>query len=307
MPTTLDSPNPAPGPHGPGLHATVWRRLAPEAAAAERAAASALATEVIRRLRRTGLWQPPRRITQSIALSDLPKLHYGLSGLPRDEHETAVLLLHAMRHGSNRLVNLWNPGDAGRSRSYVDEIPGHGKDFGAFTVTRRHFRTLALGSNGEGAMVVDQHCKLIVQSAREPRTREIDYHHIQGWTDRTALPASTFDAVCSALQRSAPHAVGGTFNCAGGIGRSATMLLEQAMRDYLRRAHAMNRCVSYEQLCAKVAGWVTEMRALRSDGVMPDGSQLRMLLLHGRTLLEHERPREAATGTAAHVPMPEMA
>ncbi|MCZ2495792.1 hypothetical protein GN316_03390 [Xylophilus sp. Kf1] len=214
---------------------------------------------------------------------------------PVRTRDVAAMLKCALRSSAPRIVNLMNPGDMGIPHSYVDRMPeGRPCRIGPLDVVRQTVGRQALGPNGHGGDLVQVRTLLHVRDRSQPLHpwRTIDHEAIQGWVDTARLPPRTFEHLWRSIYQ--PGRIDqGVVHCAGGVGRTPTLMWRLAFQSFLDQANRQGRLVTRAETANFLDKLTQEARAMRGNQVLPDEGQIRMLYESCLAYLPYQRVAQA--------------
>jgi len=193
--------------------------------------------------------------------------------------EVAAMLQKALQSPSPRIVNLMNPGDMGVHHSYIDRMTeGRTCRVGHLDVWKQTLGRKKIGTDGRGGEVAHVRTRLHVRDPAQPLQpwRVVEHHAFPGWKDTKTVPPETFGRMWRSLYE--PGRIDqGVVHCAGGVGRTPTLLWRLAFQSYLDRANRQGRTVSQPETASFLDQLTQESRAMRGGQVLPDPGQVRML------------------------------
>ncbi len=198
---------------------------------------------------------------------------------PVHTQDVANMLQSALHSPSPRVINLMNPGDMNIHHSYVDRMPeGRSCRVGHLDVWKQTVGHENMGSNGYGGPIIHVRTMLHVRDPSHPLQpwRTVDHHAFQGWLDTTTPPPETFERMWRSLYE--PGRVDqGVVHCAGGVGRTPTIMWRLAFQAYLDQANLQGRWVSPAETANFIDQLTTEARAMRGGQVLPAEGQIRLV------------------------------
>lgn len=239
----------------------------------------------------------PVGVTDFVAHETVPReLHHRLGGelqtlrldggvrgvmtaYPHDSRQVADMLKRAMKGAQPRIVNLMNPGDGGIDQSYIDKMPeGRTCRIGPLRVRKTTIGQEDIGSNGHGGRIQHVRTRLMVRDEKSPNRewRAVDHHAFNGWIDTTELPPETFGRMWRSLYEPG-RTDQGVMHCAGGVGRTPTLLWRLIFQQHLDSARRRNVHLSPAHRATFLHDLTAEARMMRGPQVLPDEGQLRML------------------------------
>ncbi|QHJ01119.1 hypothetical protein GT347_25910 [Xylophilus rhododendri] len=250
---------------------------------------------------------------QTVHGGDLQELRYRgrvwgtMTRYPETTAEFAALLDKA-RRGSRHVINLMNAGDMGIRQYQVEKLPERQwARVGHLKVCKISEPARELGSNGFGRQLIHEPATLLVYDPLDPKAgcTRVQYDGYRNWRDRSTLPDATF----AALMRSQRRGRGPDrpiVHCAGGIGRTLTVLVPHAFADYLAEARRRGHMVTHHDADAFITGIVQAARDIRGNFVLPDEHQRKTLyrwceqaLARHQRAFRHDPRRHGPTGRVA--------
>lgn len=225
--------------------------------------------------------QPPERFQRFV----VPGLgRYILTSFPQSRREGEQLLREAASNAPpgvpGHVVSLIHRDDLDHEH-YIDRLaPGKPtkSSSGRWTFTKQDPGIrIILGPNNDShpEPVTLKRTLVRIQDNDHPERRpaEVIHDRIDGWVDGETLPAVTLRALQRATRDR--HAL---VHCYAGIGRTATLVLAQLMRDYVRQQNARGRQVAFKELTGQLENWIDKMRALRGPNMADIPAQLETLV-----------------------------
>lgn len=201
---------------------------------------------------------------------------------PRTPQAVANMLKKAKLSPHPRVVNLMDPGDMGIRTSYVDDLPeGVPTQVGDVWVKKISGIRESMGPNSAryGATQIEHEtATLLVFDPNKPSEgwSPVEYHAFKNWRDTTSLPPQTFERVWRSL-----YVPGRTYmdviHCAGGVGRTGTVLLRLLGQVFLDQRSAAGNPATPQDIANFVRDMTILLRQLRGPQFLPDDGQIKMV------------------------------